>query len=93
MIHDEIFSLCYYGGGFTWSDAYNLPIHLRRYYIKKINDVKEAENAAHEAANRGQSPSSNQNMMGPNVKQNPNYNPQHSAPNISKPNVSGRNPR
>lgn len=46
-LHKEIFSLCYHGqGGFTWEDVYNLPIHLRRFYIMEINKVIEERNKA-----------------------------------------------
>lgn len=44
-LHEEIFSLCYYGqGGFTWSDVYNLPIYLRKFYIKQIIKIIEEKN-------------------------------------------------
>jgi hypothetical protein len=44
-LHEEIFSLCYYGqGGFTWSDVYNLPIYLRKFYIKQIVKIIEEKN-------------------------------------------------
>jgi hypothetical protein len=40
MLHEEIFSLIYYGeGGFNWSDVYDMPIWLRHFYIKSINKV------------------------------------------------------
>lgn len=46
-LHEEIFSLCYYGkGGFTWEEVYNLPIHLRRYYIQQISKAIEERNKA-----------------------------------------------
>ena len=46
-LHDEIFSLCYFGnGGFTWQDVYDLPIHLRRYYIQQVTKAMEAKNKA-----------------------------------------------
>lgn len=39
--------MCYHGqGGFTWDEVYNLPIHLRRFYIMEINKVIEARNKA-----------------------------------------------
>lgn len=39
--------MCYHGqGGFTWEDVYNLPIHLRRFYIMEINKVVEERNKA-----------------------------------------------
>lgn len=46
-LHEEIFSLCYYGkGGFSWSDVYDLPIYLRRFYIQQINKAIEEKNKA-----------------------------------------------
>lgn len=44
-LHKEVFSLCYHGqGGFTWEEVYNLPIHLRRFYIMEINKIIEERN-------------------------------------------------
>ena len=49
-LHEEIFSLCYYGkGGFTWNEVYDLPIHLRRYYIQQISKAIEEKNKAEKA--------------------------------------------
>ena len=46
-LHKEIFSLCYHGqGGFSWDEVYNLPIHLRRFYIMEINKIVEQRNKA-----------------------------------------------
>lgn len=46
-LHEELFSLCYYGkGGYIWSEVYDLPIHLRRFYIKKIQEELEKKNKA-----------------------------------------------
>jgi hypothetical protein len=46
-LHEEIFSLCYYGkGGFTWQEVYSLPIHLRRFYIQQISKAIEERNKA-----------------------------------------------
>lgn len=43
-LHEEVFNLCYYGnGGFTHTQVYNMPVYLRRFYIKKIIDVKKQE--------------------------------------------------
>lgn len=45
VIHDEIFSLCYNSqGGFTFSEVYEMPVGLRRYYIQKLIDTRNAEN-------------------------------------------------
>ena len=58
-MHEEIFSLCYYGqGGFTWDEVYGLPIHLRRFYIKKVQEEIEKKNKAEQDAHnssKGQS--------------------------------------
>ena len=43
-LHEEIFNLCYHGqGGFTWDDVYNLPIFLRRFYLKQIIKFNEKQ--------------------------------------------------
>jgi hypothetical protein len=39
--------LCYHGkGGFTWDEVYNLPIHLRRFYIQQVSKAIEERNKA-----------------------------------------------
>ena len=53
-LHDEIFSLCYYSnGGFTHSEIYGMPIHLRRFYLRKLTSVKQEEAKQHEASMKG----------------------------------------
>jgi hypothetical protein len=53
ILHEEIFNLCYYGqGGFTQTDVYTMPIHLRRFYLRKLMSVKEEEAKQQEAASR-----------------------------------------
>ena len=55
-LHEEVFSLCYYGkGGFTWNEVYNMPIHLRRYYIRSINKAIDDENKNSEQYKKQQS--------------------------------------
>lgn len=54
VIHDEIFSLCYYSnGGFTHSEVYDLPVYLRRFYLRKLTTTKQDEAAQQEAASKG----------------------------------------
>jgi len=36
--------LVHYGAGFTHSDVYDLPIHLRKFYLKELADAKKREN-------------------------------------------------
>jgi hypothetical protein len=41
--------LCYYGkGGFTWSDVYELPIYLRRFYINQVKKAVDERNKQEE---------------------------------------------
>jgi hypothetical protein len=52
-LHKQIFDLIYYGkGGFNWSDVYEMPIWLRIFYIRSINDALKAEAKANEKANQ-----------------------------------------
>lgn len=45
VVHSEVFDLVYHGkGGFSWNDVYNLPVFLRRFYIKKV--IKALEDKA-----------------------------------------------
>jgi hypothetical protein len=44
-IHEEIFNLLHYAnGGFTFIEVYNLPITLRRFYLKRLNKEYEDRN-------------------------------------------------
>lgn len=57
-LHEEIFSLCYYGkGGFSWEEVYNLPIYLRRFYIQQVSKAIEAKNKAEQESSTKQSTS------------------------------------
>tara|TARA_R100001377_G_scaffold31791_2_gene17360 strand:- start:4792 stop:4956 length:165 start_codon:yes stop_codon:yes gene_type:complete len=42
----------YYGVGFTHSDVYGMPIYLRNFYFKKLNEVKKKENEEVKKANQ-----------------------------------------
>lgn len=50
----------YYGKmGWTYTELYNLPVHLRRYFYLKLADVRKKENEAEtEAINKAKSQSS-----------------------------------
>ena len=42
QVYQEIHDLVYHGnGGFIYSEVYVMPIHIRRYHIKKIDDLKK----------------------------------------------------
>jgi len=47
-VHQNIFDLIHFGKGFTWQDAYNLPIFIRTFYIKSIEKVIKARQKAEE---------------------------------------------
>jgi len=56
ILHGEIFDLIYYGkGGFTWSDVYDFPVWLRRFYLKSIEKALKAEAEANKKASKPQS--------------------------------------
>jgi hypothetical protein len=49
ILHSQIFDLIYHGnGGFTFSDVYNMPLWVRRFYISKIIEFKQEEKKAHD---------------------------------------------
>ena len=51
MLQDQIFDLMYYGKmGWTYTELYNLPVHIRRYFYLKLADVRKKENEAEKAA-------------------------------------------
>jgi len=44
-IYKEIFHLVYNSnGGFTYGDVYEMPIFLRRFYLRMLIEQKEKEN-------------------------------------------------
>ena len=51
VIQDQIFDLMYYGKmGWTYTELYRLPVHLRRYFYLKLADTRKKENEAEKAA-------------------------------------------
>lgn len=51
-----------YGNGFTWSDVYQMPIHWRRFYFKKLVDAKKKEKEEYDKASK------KSGNRGPNVR-------------------------
>ena len=44
-VYREVHDLVYYGnGGFLHCEVYNMPIHIRRYHIRLINDLHKKQN-------------------------------------------------
>ena len=51
-LYEEIFFLVFSGGGgFTFSDVYNLPLHIRRMYVNQLVEIKKKEQEEHRKAN------------------------------------------
>jgi hypothetical protein len=42
----------YSNGGFTHSEVYNMPIYLRAFYIKQLEDAKKEEAEAVKSASK-----------------------------------------
>jgi len=56
ILHNQIFELIYYGkGGFNWSDVYDMPVWLRKFYIKSIEKALKSEAEANKKAAKPQS--------------------------------------
>ena len=50
-VYEEFFNLKYYAG-WSFFEAYNLPIVLRRWFLKRLIEQKEKEAKNHEDAMR-----------------------------------------
>ena len=35
--------MCYYGNGYTFSDVYKMPVHIRVFHYKKLAEAKKKE--------------------------------------------------
>ena len=54
QVYQEVHDLVYYGnGGFIYSEVYQMPIHLRRYHIRKIDVLHKKQNEAIQKAREG----------------------------------------
>ena len=49
LVYEEFFQLKYYGG-WSFFEAYNLPIKLRRWFLKRLADQIKKENDAQKKA-------------------------------------------
>jgi len=50
-VYEQFFILKYHGG-WSFIEAYNLPIGLRRWFLEKLREQFEQESEATKAANR-----------------------------------------
>lgn len=52
-----LFAMAYFtNGGFTHTEAYNLPIYLRTFYLKQLEEIKERESDATKPKGKGSKP-------------------------------------
>ena len=52
LLYEELFFLVFQGGGgFTFSDVYNLPLHIRRLYVNQLVEIKKKEQEQIQKAN------------------------------------------
>lgn len=67
MVHKEIFNLLYHSNGFTHTEVYQMPVYLRKYYLKLLQDQREFEK---NASKKDKTPISN-DMITPSKIQKP----------------------
>jgi len=52
-LHDSLFNLLWYGAGrWDWQTLYTMPVHIRRFWISKINKMQDEAAAAREKQNQ-----------------------------------------
>lgn len=53
QFHDQLFDLLWAGEGrWDWDTIYNLPLHIRKLWIKRINQMREKQTSEQEAAEK-----------------------------------------
>lgn len=53
QFHNQLFDLLWAGEGrWDWDTIYNLPLHIRKLWIKRINQMRDKQSAEQEAANQ-----------------------------------------
>ena len=70
QVHDLVF---HGGGGFQYTEVYNMPIWLRLFHINKISEHNQEQNEKMEKAKKGSTPNKSQ-VHGPNVSPSDTYN-------------------
>jgi hypothetical protein len=66
-VYEQFFILKYHGG-WSFTEAYSLPIKLREWFLKRLVDQKKQEHEAAEEASKGSKGSkSERTVLGPGV--------------------------
>lgn len=56
-LHKLLFSVVYYSNGaFDFEQMYNMPVYLRVFYLKQLEDVKAKEAEAYKSAQKSSRP-------------------------------------
>jgi hypothetical protein len=69
-VYEQFFFLKY-SGGWSFSEAYNLPIGLRNWFTERLIRQLQQENEAYEKASKGRGGSSSQTLSAQNQPQAP----------------------
>lgn len=51
IIHAQLFEMVYHGHGFTWSELYDMPVWLRKFYYKKMEESMTKQQEAAKTKN------------------------------------------
>jgi len=55
QLHNRLFDLVWAGNGrWDWNTIYNLPIRIRRLWVKRVNQLNEPDESEQVAAERNQ---------------------------------------
>jgi hypothetical protein len=58
--------MVYHGHGFTWTELYNMPVWLRKFYYKKMEEALSKQKEAHtKATKKIPKPKISKPMIGP----------------------------
>ena len=75
ILFDQVHDLVFHGGGgFQYSEVYNMPIWLRTFHINKISEFNKEQNEQMEKSKKGSSPNQNNQIHGPNISPENTYN-------------------
>jgi hypothetical protein len=66
QLHESLFNLVWHGAGrWTWQDLYNMPVYLRRFWIRKLNYMVEEAKQRDETNRKKQSAKSSKVVKSP----------------------------
>ena len=57
--------MVFHGHGFTWSELYNMPVWLRKFYYKKMEEALAEQKKAQEKARKPAKPKIAKPKVGP----------------------------